>query len=100
MVNPRTDINYGSTPPIPHGQPITGHQRATGRVSAQKLSVMAKRLGRCGDINTLTGHVCVTQPHDDEFEHMAVQIGGPDDGKVYSKWGGNKINPGNGHAHA
>ena len=52
---------------------------------------MAKRLGRCGDINEITGYVCVTQPHDEDVEHMAVQIGGPNDGKVYSTWGGRKI---------
>jgi hypothetical protein len=49
---------------------------------------MAKKLGRCGDINPLTGYVCVTQEHGDDVEHMAAQIGGPNDGKVYATWGG------------
>lgn len=66
--------------------------RASNRVSAQNLSLMAKRLNRCGDINPLTGYVCVTQPHDGDVEHMAVQIGGPRDGFVYSSWGGQKTN--------
>lgn len=61
------------------------------RISAQNLSLMAKRLGRCGDINPITGYVCVTQPHDDDLEHMAIQIGGPYDGRVYSTWGGTKV---------
>lgn len=70
------------------------HIGATGRVSAQNLSLMAKRLGRCGDINELTGYVCVTQPHDDDVEHMSMFIGGPRDGQVTSTWGGRKQNTG------
>lgn len=49
-------------------------------------------LGRCGDINPINGLVCVTQPHGDEVEHMAVHIGGPNDGHVYGTWGGNQQN--------
>lgn len=80
-----------------YGQPITGGQQANpnpnhARVSAEQLQAMARRLRRCGDINPLTGHVCVTQPHDDDVEHMAVQIGGPNDGYVYATWGGQKHN--------
>ena len=68
------------------------------RVSAQNLSMPAKRVGRCGDIHPLTGYVCVTQPHDtyhdpmphasdyDPQEHIAMQIGGPNDGYVYARW--------------
>lgn len=66
--------------------------RATNRVTAQNLSLLAKRLNRCGDINPITGYVCVTQPHDNDVEHMAVQIGGPRDGFVYATWGGNLRN--------
>ena len=73
------------------GAPRASSHPNTARVSAQNLSLMAKRLGRCGDINEITGYVCVTQPHDEDIEHMAVQIGGPNDGKVYSTWGGRKI---------
>ena len=73
------------------GAPQASSHPNTARVSAQNLSLMAKRLGRCGDINEITGYVCVTQPHDEDIEHMAVQIGGPNDGKVYSTWGGRKI---------
>ena len=62
------------------------------RVSAANLSKMAQQLGRCGDINPITGLVCVTQPHDPGVEHMAVQIGGPRDGYVYGTWGGTKVN--------
>lgn len=74
---------------------IPGPKRAsqhpnTARVSAQNLSKLAKQLGRCGDINEITGYVCVTQPHEDHLEHMAIQIGGPNDGKIYSTWGGVK----------
>lgn len=68
------------------------HIGATNRVSAQNLSKMAKMLGRCGDINPLTGYVCVTQPHDDDVEHMSMFIGGPRDGQVTSTWGGRKHN--------
>lgn len=82
-----------------HGMPLNGGQRATGRPSAEYLSWMAKQLRRCGDISPLTGHVCVTQPHDDDVEHMAVQIGGPLDGKVYATWGGNKQNADTGITH-
>lgn len=67
-------------------------RKAHNRISAANLSLMAQRLGRCGDINELSGHVCVTQPHDDDVEHMAVQIGGPRDGYVYATWGGKKAN--------
>lgn len=70
------------------------HIGATGRVSAQNLSMMAKRLGRCGEINEITGYVCVTQPHDDDVEHMSMFIGGPRDGQVTSTWGGTKQNTG------
>lgn len=70
------------------------HIGATNRVSAQNLSLMAKRLGRCGDINEITGYVCVTQPHDDDVEHMSMFIGGVRDGQVTSTWGGRKTNTG------
>jgi hypothetical protein len=73
------------------GVPQASKHPNTARVSANNLSRMAKQLGRCGDINELTGFVCVTQPHDDDIEHMAIQIGGPNDGKVYSTWGGTKV---------
>lgn len=73
------------------GPPRASQHSQTSRISAQNLSLMAKRLGRCGDINPLTGYVCVTQPHEDDVEHMAVQIGGPKDGTVYSTWGGTKL---------
>lgn len=66
--------------------------RARDRVTAQNLSLMAKRLGRCGDIDGVNGYVCVTQPHDEDMEHMAIQIGGPFDGHVYARWGGMKLN--------
>lgn len=66
--------------------------KATNRVSAQNLSLMAKKLNRCGDICSVTGYVCVTQCHDDDVEHMAIQIGGPRDGFVYARWGGRKAN--------
>jgi hypothetical protein len=71
---------------------IIGPKRASqhpnaARVSAANLSLMAKRLGRCGDINPITGLVCVVQPHDYPAQsHMAVQIGGPNDGFVYGEW--------------
>lgn len=68
------------------GPPRAAMHSRISRVSAQNLSLLAKRNGRCGDVNPLTGYVCVTQPHDEETRHMAVQIGGPDDGKVYSEW--------------
>lgn len=74
------------------GQPITGGQQAAGRVTAQRLQYLARMIGRCGDIHPLTGHVCVTQPHDDATEHMAIQIGGPQDGMVYATWGGTRPN--------
>lgn len=70
------------------------HLGATNRVSAQNLSKMAKQLGRCGEINEITGYVCVTQPHDDDVEHMSMFIGGPRDGQVTSTWGGRKNNQG------
>lgn len=70
------------------------HIRATSKITADNLSLLAKRVGRCGDIHPLTGDVCVTQPHDDDVEHMAVQIGGPNDGYVYATWGGTKLNQG------
>lgn len=73
------------------GVPRASTHPNASRVSAQNLSLMAKRLGRCGDVNPLTGYVCVTQPHEDCVEHMAVQIGGPHDGQVYSTWGGTKV---------
>jgi hypothetical protein len=72
------------------GPPRASQHPNTARVSAENLSLLAKRVGRCGDINPLTGHVCVTQPHEttgpDAEMHMAVQIGGPNDGYVYCKW--------------
>jgi hypothetical protein len=71
-----------------------GPKRAANRVSAQNLSLLAKRVGRCGDINRITGLVCVTQPHEDDVEHMAIQIGGVNDGYVYGTWGGRKANTG------
>jgi hypothetical protein len=58
----------------------------TARISANNLSMMAKRLGRCGDINPITGYVCVTQPHAPGTLHAACQIGGPNDGQVYAEW--------------
>lgn len=63
-----------------------GLKRATGRVSAANLSRLAKQLGRCGDINPLSGYVCVIQIHDDTVKHASVQIGGPFDGKVFAEW--------------
>lgn len=72
--------HFGGVPPKASSHPNTA------RVSATNLSVMAKQLGRCGDVNPLTGFVCVTQPHDTCMKHMAVQIGGPADGKVYAEW--------------
>jgi hypothetical protein len=84
---------------IQGGTPLTGGQKATGRPSAEYLSFLAKRLGRCGDIHPLTGHVCVTQPHNIEVEHMAIQIGGPLDGHVYATWGGVKPNTNTGITH-
>lgn len=74
------NTKQGKCPPKASSHPNTA------RVSAQNLSLMAKRLGRCGDIHPLTGYVCVTQPHEAGIKHMAVQIGGPNDGKVYSEW--------------
>lgn len=80
------------------GPPRASQDPRTARISAENLSMMAKRLGRCGDINPLTGYVCVTQVHDtysdpfphhadyDPQEHMAMQIGGPNDGYVYARW--------------
>lgn len=68
------------------GAPRASSHPNTARISAQNLSLMAKRLGRCGDINPLTGYVCVTQPHESDVKHAAVQIGGPHDGRVYSEW--------------
>jgi hypothetical protein len=68
------------------GPPQASSHPNTARISAQNLSAMAKRLGRCGDINPLTGHVCVTQQHDSDQEHIAMQIGGPNDGYVYCRW--------------
>jgi hypothetical protein len=70
------------------------HIGATSRISAQNLSLMAQQLGRCGAINEITGYVCVTQPHDDDVEHMSMFIGGPRDGQVTSTWGGRKQNTG------
>ena len=81
---------------IPPSPPRASSHPNTARVSAQNLSMMAKQLGRCGDVNPITGYVCVTQPHDDDLEHMAIQIGGPYDGRVYSTWGGNKLTTGSG----
>jgi hypothetical protein len=79
------------------GTPLTGGQRAssnpnTARITAERLQYLARCLGRCGDIHPLTGHVCITQPHEPEIEHMAVQIGGPQDGMVYATWGGTRPN--------
>lgn len=70
------------------GAPQASSHPNISRISAQNLSRLAKANGRCGDINPLTGFVCVTQPHEDDIEHLAVQIGGPRDGHVYSSWGG------------
>lgn len=89
--NPFRPIGSASTSqPAAQGR----HIRATSRITADNLSLMAKRLGRCGNIHPLTGYVCVTQPHEDDVEHMAVQIGGPMDGHVYATWGGTKTNDG------
>ena len=68
------------------GSPKASSHPNTSRISAQNLSLMAKRVGRCGDINPITGYVCVTQPHDSDVLHAAVQIGGQKDGTVYSEW--------------
>jgi hypothetical protein len=72
------------------GPPRAASHPNAARISAENLSLMARRLGRCGDINPITGHVCVTQPHEtlgpDGEDHMAVQIGGPNDGYVYARW--------------
>lgn len=68
-------------------QPIKANpKKATSRITADNLSLMAKRMGRCGDINPITGYVCVTQPHAADTKHAAVQIGGPADGKIYAEW--------------
>lgn len=61
-------------------------RKATGRVSAANLSRIAKQLGRCGDINPLSGYVCVLQQHQSDSKHAAVQIGGPFDGKIFAEW--------------
>jgi hypothetical protein len=74
-------------------QPM-GPKKAHNRVSAANLARMAQMLGRCGDIDPITGYVCVTQPHDADVMHMAVQIGGPRDGYVYHTWGGTLGNTG------
>lgn len=66
--------------------------RAGNRITAENLSNLAQRLGRCGDVDPIAGWVCVTQPHADDVEHMALQIGGPFDGHVYARWGGNLPN--------
>lgn len=68
------------------GPPKASSNPNTSRITAENLARLAKNNGRCGDIHPLTGYVCVTQPHDAETMHMAVQIGGPHDGKVYSEW--------------
>jgi hypothetical protein len=68
------------------GPPRASDDPRHSRISAQNLSLMAKRVGRCGDINPLTGYVCVTQCHSIDEDHMAVQIGGPNDGYVYARW--------------
>lgn len=72
------------------GSPRASRHPNTARVSAANLSRLAKQVGRCGDICSITGYVCVTQPHDDDVEHMAIQIGGPKDGTIYATWGGKK----------
>lgn len=87
--NVRSSISTPTSTPTPAG---LAPKRAHDRVSAENLSRMAIKLGRCGDINPITGYVCVTQPHPPDAEHMAVQIGGPSDGKVYSRWGGTAEN--------
>ena len=61
-------------------------RKATGRVSAANLSRLARQLGRCGDINPITGYVCVIQIHDEDTKHAAIQIGGVEDGRVFSEW--------------
>ena len=72
------------------GPPRAASHPNASRTSAANLSLMARRLGRCGDVNPITGHVCVTQPHwvegPDAQDHLAVQIGGPNDGYVYARW--------------
>lgn len=82
------------------GPPRASQHPNTARLSAENLSMLAQRVGRCGSINPLTGHVCVTQPHDTwdvtdpnrhspdylPEDHMAIQIGGPNDGYVYARW--------------
>lgn len=45
-----------------------GVRKATGRVSAANLSRLAKQLGRCGDVNPLSGYVCVIQIHDEDVK--------------------------------
>lgn len=82
ITNIATGNHFGGVPQKVRQDP----KKATNRITAQNLSLMAKRLGRCGDINPVTGYVCVTQPHDSETKHAAVQIGGPADGKVYAEW--------------
>jgi hypothetical protein len=67
------------------GPPRAATDPRISRISAENLSRLAKQNGRCGDIHPLTGYVCVTQEHD-EGDHMAVQIGGPNDGYVYATW--------------
>lgn len=69
-------------------------KRAHNRVSAANLSRMAQTLGRCGDIDPITGFVCVTQPHDADVMHMSMYIGGERDGQVTHTWGGTLPNLG------
>lgn len=63
-------------------------KRARSLVDAQNLSMLAKQNGRCGDVNRITGYVCVVQPHEEDLDHIACQIGGANDGYVYARWGG------------
>lgn len=84
--NPSANTNSNNQ--VPLGRTI----KAGNRITAQNLSLLAKRLQRCGDVDPLTGYVCVTQCHDPDVQHMAVQIGGVRDGFVYHTWGGSLPN--------
>jgi hypothetical protein len=95
----RYPYKQANSQPAKPTTPLNGGQRALNRNAAQYLSNLAQRLGRCGDIHPLTGHVCVTQPHADDEEHMAVQIGGPHDGYVYARWGGHRAQTDTGLSH-
>lgn len=71
-----------------------GPKQAASRIGGKQLSLMAKRLNLCGDIDPVTGYVCVVTElaHDLSrslgmpLTHQARQVGGPKDGLVYGEW--------------